>query len=91
MKSKESNAQKRQKLTLLWQFLGGSKRFFLVSILAAGVTALADMIQPQIIRAAVDCAIGGQEGDFPAYVMDLVDRIGGLPIWARTCGSWRWP
>ena len=78
MKSKESNAQKRQKLTLLWQFLGGSKRFFLVSILAAGVTALADMIQPQIIRAAVDCAIGGQEGDFPAYVMDLVDRIGGF-------------
>ena len=78
MKSKESNAQKRQKLTLLWQFLSGSKRFFLVSILAAGVTALADMIQPQIIRAAVDCAIGGQEGDFPAYVMDLVDRIGGF-------------
>ena len=78
MKSKESNAQKRQKLTLLWQFLSGSKRFFLVSVLAAGVTALADMIQPQIIRAAVDCAIGGQEGDFPAYVMDLVDRVGGF-------------
>ena len=78
MKSKESSAQKRQKLTLLWQFLNGSKRFFLVSILAASVTALADMIQPQIIRAAVDCAIGGKEGDFPAYVMNLVDRIGGF-------------
>ena len=78
MKSKESNAQKRQKLTLLWQFLDGSKRFFLVSILAAAVTALADMIQPQIIRAAVDCAIGGKEGDFPAYVMALVDRVGGF-------------
>ena len=78
MKSKESNALKRQKLTLLWQFLDGSKRFFLVSILAAAVTALADMIQPQIIRAAVDCAIGGKEGDFPAYVMALVDRVGGF-------------
>ena len=78
MKSNESNAQKRQKLTLLWQFLDGSKRFFLVSILAAAVTALADMIQPQIIRAAVDCAIGGKEGDFPAYVMALVDRVGGF-------------
>ena len=78
MKSNESNAEKRQKLTLLWQFLDGSKRFFLVSILAAAVTALADMIQPQIIRAAVDCAIGGKEGDFPAYVMALVDRVGGF-------------
>ena len=78
MKSNESNALKRQKLTLLWQFLEGSKRFFLVSILAAAVTALADMIQPQIIRAAVGCAIGGKEGDFPAYVMALVDRVGGF-------------
>ena len=78
MKSNESNAQKRQKLTLLWQFLDGSKRFFLASILAAGVTALADMLQPQIIRAAVDCAIGGKEGDFPPFVMNLVDRVGGF-------------
>ena len=78
MKSKESNAQKRQKLTLLWQFLEGSKRFFLASILAASITALADMLQPQIIRAAVDCAIGGKEGDFPPFVMKLVDGIGGF-------------
>lgn len=63
---------------LLWKFLEGSKRFFLASILCAGVTALADMIQPQIIRAAVDCAIGGKEGDFPEIVMEAVDRIGGF-------------
>jgi ATP-binding cassette subfamily B protein len=36
------------------------------------------MLQPQIIRAAVDCALGGQEGDFPTFVMKLVDRIGGF-------------
>ena len=35
MKSNESNSQKGQKITLLWQFLSGSKRFFLASILAA--------------------------------------------------------
>ena len=64
---------------LLWKFLEGSKRFFLASIFCAGVTALADMIQPQIIRAAVDCAIGGKEGDFPAFVMAAVERIGGFP------------
>lgn len=78
MQSNEPNAQKRQKFTLLWQFLKGAKRFFLISILSAGVTALADMIQPQIIRAAVDCAIGGQEGNFPDFVMDFVNSIGGF-------------
>ena len=78
MESPNSKAQKRDKLTLLWRFLKGSKRFFLISILSAGVTALADMIQPQIIRAAIDCALGGQEGNFPEFVMDLVDRIGGF-------------
>jgi len=74
----KSNEQPNQKLSLLWHFLRGSKRFFLASILAAGVTALADMLQPQIIRAAVDCAIGGQEGDFPAFIMGFVARIGGF-------------
>ena len=75
---KKQHREKRQTLGLLWQFLRGSKRYFLVSILCAGVTALADMIQPQIIRAAVDCAIGGEEGDFPAFVMEAVERIGGF-------------
>ena len=78
MKPIHQNAAKGQKFTLLWQFLKGAKKYFLVAILAAGVTALADMIQPQIIRAAVDCAIGGEEGNFPAFVMELVDSIGGF-------------
>ena len=68
----------KQTITLLWRFLKGAKRYFLVTVLAAGITALADMIQPQIIRAAVDCALGGKEGDFPAFVMKLVDHLGGF-------------
>ena len=68
----------KQTISLLWRFLKGAKRYFLVTILAAGITALADMLQPQIIRAAIDCALGGQEGDFPAFVMALVNRIGGF-------------
>ena len=68
----------KQTLTLLWRFLKGSKRYFLITVLAAAVTALADMIQPQIIRAAVDCALGGEEGDFPAFVMDWVESLGGF-------------
>ena len=68
----------KQTIALLWRFLKGAKRYFLVTVLAAGITALADMLQPQIIRAAIDCALGGKEGDFPAFVMKLVDRVGGF-------------
>ena len=75
---KKMKTEKKEKLELLWQFLNGSKKYFLFSVLAASVTALADMINPQIIRAAVDCAIGGNEGDFPAFVMDFVNSIGGF-------------
>jgi len=78
MTQTEKSPQKRENISLLWQFLKGAKRYFLVTVLAAGVTALADMLQPQIIRAAVDCALGGKEGDFPAFVMDAVNSIGGF-------------
>ena len=78
MDKKNTHAGGKQTMALLWRFLKGSKRFFLVSIVCAGITALADMIQPQIIRAAVDCAIGGEKGDFPEFVMEAVERIGGF-------------
>ena len=78
MKNKKIDTINRRKLRLLWEFLDGSKRFFLLSILATAVTSLAEMLNPQIVRAAVDCAIGGKEGDFPRFVMALVDRVGGF-------------
>lgn len=78
MESNHHDLQKKQHLKLLWQFMHGAKRYFLISILAAGVTALADMIQPQIIRAAIDCAIGGQAGNFPEFILNFVDGIGGF-------------
>ena len=78
-----SHETRSRKLTLLLKFLKGAKRYFAVTVLAAGVTALADMLQPQIIRAAVDCALGGQEGDFPPFVMDFVNSIGGFAYLGR--------
>ncbi|MBE6983885.1 MAG: ABC transporter ATP-binding protein [Ruminococcaceae bacterium] len=74
----KDKTERNAKLNLLLRFLRGSKRYFALSVLAATVTAFADMINPQIIRAAVDCAIGGQEGEFPQFVMNLVDKIGGF-------------
>ena len=78
MQDSNQTIHRKKNLTLLWQFMHGAKGFFLISIFSAGVTALADMLQPQIIRAAIDCAIGGQEGHFPHFVLNLVDRIGGF-------------
>ena len=85
----EKHDPSRQTAKLLWKFLDGSKRFFLASIFCAGVTALADMIQPQIVRAAVDCAIGGKEGDFPAFVMNAVEKIGGFSIIGASCEDYK--
>ena len=78
MTKNEKSPQKRNNISLLWQFLKGAKRYFFATVLAAAVTALADMLQPQIIRAAVDCALGGKDGDFPAFVMDAVNAMGGF-------------
>ena len=74
-KTKEEKSFKRK---LLWRFLKGSKLFFIISMLTAAVAALADMVSPQIIRMAVDNALGGKEADLPAYVQALVDRFGGF-------------
>ena len=63
---------------LLWRFLKGSRALFLVSMIATTVSSLADMISPQIVRAAVDNAIGGEPADLPGPVMALVERLGGF-------------
>ena len=75
MQKKEPTVRKG---ALIWSFLQGSKALFLCSVVAAGVTALADMITPQIIRAAVDNAIGGNAPTFGPAVMRMVNALGGF-------------
>lgn len=65
-------------MKLIWRFLKGSKAMFVASILLAALTALTDMVTPQIIRAAVDNAIGGNEPTFGPAVMKLVNAVGGF-------------
>ncbi len=66
------------KAALIWHFLKGSKTYFVISMLMAAGIAFADMITPQIIRAAVDNAIGGNEPTFGPTVMKLVNAVGGF-------------
>ena len=69
---------RRQHTQLLLYFLKGSKHLFAGSIIASLFYALCDMVDPQIFRAAIDNAIGGREPDFPKFVTDFVDRLGGF-------------
>ena len=77
-KRKKTKEEKVYQRKLLWQFLQGSKLFFVISMISAAVSALADMVSPQIIRMAVDNALGGKEPRQPEFVLRLVDRAGGF-------------
>lgn len=68
---------------LLRRFLSGAVGFFALGMAASVLMALADMLIPQIIRAAVDNAVGGKPADFPAWVMRLVDAVGGFEYLGR--------
>ncbi len=76
-RTKDRNAG-RLHTQLLLNFLKGSKHLFAGSIIASLFYALCDMVDPQIFRAAIDNAIGGREPDFPKFVIDFVDRLGGF-------------
>lgn len=71
--------KKRSDLRLLLRFLRGSKTLFVLSMLASMLSALCDMVSPQIVRIAVDNALGGAAPDtLPAWVIALAERAGGF-------------
>ena len=78
METKKTKAESAYNRTLLWQFLRGSKLYFLISMVSAAVAALCDMVTPQIVRVAVDNALGGKEAHLPGFVMQLAERAGGF-------------
>ena len=64
---------------LLLRFLKGSKALFLLSMLASALSALCDMLTPQIVRVAVDQALGGADASrLPTWVRTLAERMGGF-------------
>ena len=76
---KKTKQKKNSNASLILGFLRGSKRFFAVAILSAAVSSLAEMINPQIIRVALDHVIGSQPTDgLSGAVTALVERFGGF-------------
>ena len=78
--SQENAKTKKRRINwkLLMRFMKGSGSFFLISVLAAGMTTLVDMLNPQIIRGTIDNAIGGKPSEFPLWVNNMVESLGGF-------------
>ncbi len=78
------------KISLILDFLKGSKHFFAISILSAMVVTALDMLSPQLIRNTVDCVIGSEELKLPGFVVGWIEKTGGVEylrehIWLIGC------
>ena len=68
-------------------FLSGSKRYFALSMIFAGLVSLLDMVNPKIISYTVDSVIGTKPAVLPGVVERLIANVGGAgalrahPIW----------
>ena len=72
------NTQKSKgKIGLLSRFLVGSLPYFILSILMTGLSALCDMISPQIIRVTVDHILGNSAEEPGRVAAALIRRFGG--------------
>ena len=91
-KNTEKTPRRPGRLKLIWSFLRGSRFMFVMCMLCAAVSALADMINPQIIRVAVDNVIGREPADqLDAFTLSVIDRFGGLAhlrehLWIMAAG-----
>lgn len=72
------NKELHKKAALIWRFLKGSKRFFLLSIIFTCINSLTDMAMPQLIRCTVDNVMGGAPAKLPAAIMQGIANIGGF-------------
>lgn len=81
---------KYTKISLILEFLQGSKHYFAISIISAIIVTTLDMLNPQLIRHTVDGIIGNEELKLSEYVLQLIERAGGVAylrshIWVIGC------
>ncbi|MBR1781177.1 MAG: ABC transporter ATP-binding protein [Oscillospiraceae bacterium] len=62
---------------MLFGFLRGAKRYFILGILFACLSTLMDMARPKIIEFTVDQVLGEQSGTLPALIEGWIDALGG--------------
>ena len=63
---------------LIWQFLKGSKAFFIICMFCSAISGLAETVTPQIVRVTVDNIIGSTPVDtLSPFIRSLLDAFGG--------------
>ncbi len=90
MTDQKTKQKNYTKISLILDFLKGSKHFFVISILSAMTVTALDMLSPQLIRTTVDSIIGSEALKLPGFVIDWIERIGGVEflrshIWVIGC------
>lgn len=73
----KKNMRNDTNFSLVWKFLKGSKRYFIISILATMMVNLFEMITPQVIRMTVDSVIGTDPFRLPGFAARWIEQIGG--------------
>ena len=63
---------------LLFMFLKGSKRYYVLAMAASLMVSLTEMITPQFIRLTVDSVIGSEPLSVPAPIAAAVEAVGGV-------------
>ena len=62
---------------VLWFFLLGSKRFFVLSILFSLLTSVMDLISPKLVGVTVDLITGQYSEDTSVLLRRVMERLGG--------------
>ncbi len=66
------------KINLIMHFLSGSKRYFILGMLFAGLVSLLDMASPKIISFTVDSVIGNKPAILPESISRIISASGGI-------------
>lgn len=76
----EKQSKKMSRASLIFLFLKGSKRYYLLAIFASLMVTLFEMITPQIILLTVDSVIGSEPLNVPAFIEKMINAIGGIEV-----------
>lgn len=68
------------RISLIFYFLEGSKRWFLLAIFFAVLMQVFSLINPKIIAFTVDSVIGSEHPEIPKSIMHLIDAAGGISV-----------
>ncbi len=63
--------------SMLFHFLRGNKRYFLISMFSAAAVSLLDLLNPRIIAYTVDTVLDGRVSAMPEAVNRMIEAIGG--------------